>query len=180
MKLDIPFFSQLDTAVPTELKYSVCALACVKMVLDSKALTNNFDGLYKEACIVGGREHAGWTHETIVRIFRNHGVHAYRQEFKAHTIDLLTGGFAEAPHASSFAMDGISKIKRSIDNGNPVLISVLPGFGDNTGDHVILVIGYEGDSLIIYDPLSVPESGARILPLDILLKFWKRLTVFVE
>jgi hypothetical protein len=180
MQIDVPFFSQLDEQVPQELRRSVCAIACAKMVLDSRMYSVSFADLLKEANIVGGRESAGWTHETIVRVLRNHGIPAYRQEFKAHVLDLETGEPTPAQHSGEFAQQGILKIRRNIDDGNPVLVSVSAGFSDNSEDHVVLVIGYNEDSLIILDPLQSPDSNPVHVPIRRFMDFWKRLTIFTE
>ena len=79
--LNIPFFSQLDPTVPVEHQRHVCALACIKMIFDLHNKGIDFEILYQEALIVGNQVQAGWTHETIIRILRNHGILAYRQEF---------------------------------------------------------------------------------------------------
>jgi hypothetical protein len=150
------------------------------MVLDSRMHTVTFEDLLKEANIVGGREAAGWTHETIVRILRNHGIHAYRQEFKAHEIDLETGEPTPAQHSGEFAQQGILKIRRNVDDGNPVLVSVSSGFSDNTEDHVVLVIGYDEESIIVHDPLLAPDSNPVSVPVRKFMDFWKRLTIFTE
>ncbi len=180
MQLDVPFFSQLDDQIPPDLQRSVCAIACIKMVLDSRLIPNSFDNLLKEANIVGGRERSGWTHETVVRVLRNHGVHTYCQEFKAHDIDLTTGDPIPAIHSSEFANNGIAKIREAIDKGNPTFVSVSAGFGENTDDHVILVIGYGENTFIALDPLQPPDANPITLPLKDFMHFWKRLTIFTE
>lgn len=180
MHLDVPFFSQLDDQIPVDLQRSVCAIACIKMVLDSHMIPNTFADLLKEANIVGGRESSGWTHETVVRVLRNHGIHAYRQEFKAHEINLETGDPIPAIHSTEFANNGISKIRDMIERGNPVFASVSAGFSDNTEDHVVLVIGYDENTLTILDPLQAPESNPVHMSLTDFMRFWKRLTIFTE
>ena len=180
MQLDVPFFSQLDDRIPADLQRSVCAIACVKMVLDSRMIPNEFSDLLKEANIVGGREHAGWTHETIVRVLRNHGVHAYRQEFKAHDINLETGDPIPAIHSTEFANNGIAKMRESIEKGNPVLVSVSAGFGQNAEDHVVLVIGYGENTISVLDPLQPEDINPVHVQLKDFMHFWKRLTIFTE
>ncbi len=180
MKLDIPFFSQLDTQVPEELRRSVCAIACLKMICEYKIEPVDFLTLLKEAEWIGQKDKAGWVHEILVRVLRNHNVLAYRQEFVAHTIDTNNQSAVPADHTSDFITQGISKIKKSIDNGNPVMVSVKAGFSENKDDHMILVIGYEEDSLIVFDPILHTEQNPKIIPLNTFLNFWKKLAIFVE
>lgn len=178
--LNIPFFSQLDPSVPEEHQRHVCALACIKMILNSKREKVSFEEIYAEANIVGNQEQAGWTHETIIRILRNHKVLAYRQEFLGHTINFETQKGEVAEHTEQFVDLGIEKIKKSITQGNPVFVSVRAGFSDNNGDHVILVIGQEEDSFIVFDPILLTEQNPQKISIGKFKSFWKRLAIFVE
>jgi len=180
MQLHIPFFSQLDNSVPQEHQRKVCALACVKMIIDSSKDSISFERIFKEALIVGSYEQAGWTHETIVRILRNHGILAYRQEFLAHTINVEDGSFVVASHTDSFIQKGIDKIKQSIIAGNPVCVSVIKGFSNNKEDHMVLVVGYEEDALLIYDPLVSQDQNPRKISIEEFVTFWKKFAIFVE
>lgn len=178
--LNIPFFSQLDSSVPIEHQRHVCALACIKMILDSKKEHISFNVLFDEAQIVGNYEKAGWTHETIIRVLRNHGVLAYRQEFLGHTVDLEIKKGVIAEHTSQFILSGIEKIKESIDRGNPVCVSVKANFSENKEDHVVLVIGYDEDSFVILDPILQVEKNPLTFPIEKFKTFWKNFAIFVE
>lgn len=180
MQLDIPFFSQLDNSVPQEHQRKVCALACIKMIMDSKGDSVSFDHIFKEALVVGLYEKAGWAHETIVRILRNHEILAYRQEFLAHTIDVDNANFSIASHTDSFVQKGIEKIKKSINNGNPVMVSVIAGFSENKEDHMVLIVGYQDQSLFILDPILSLEQNPKTILIEDFKKFWKGLAIFVE
>lgn len=180
MQLDIPFFSQLDASVPEEHQRSVCALACTKMILDSKGAGRTFEELHREAQIVGNKESAGWTHETIIRLLRNHGVRAYRQEFLGHTIDLQTGVGEVAMHTDMFVEEGILKIKKNIQNGFPVIISVTAGFSENKEDHMVLVVGESEDDFLVYDPILLNDQNPKKVSKEYIKKFWKKFAIFVE
>lgn len=179
-KLNIPFFSQLDDSVPKEHQRHVCALACIKMVLDSREEHLNFEDIYKEANIVGNQVQAGWTHETIIRILRNHKVIAYRQEFLGHTIDIKEGTASIAKHTEQFVDFGIEKIKKSIELGNPIFVSVKANFSDNKEDHVVLIIGYSNDKFIILDPIMLTHQNPREILIEEFKKFWKNFAIFTE
>lgn len=180
MQLDIPFFSQLDNQVPEELRRSVCAIACIKMILDYKNGNIDFLTILKEAEWIGQKDKAGWTHEVLVRVLRNHNVLAYRQEFVAHSINLDTQSALEADQTPRFCEEGIDKIKRSIDSNNPVMVSVKAGFSQNKEDHIILIIGYTQDSLIIFDPILHTDQNPQTVSLNRFKEYWKKLAIFVE
>lgn len=178
--LNIPFFSQLDDSVPKEHQRHVCALACIKMILDSKDEAIVFEDIYAEANIVGNKVKEGWTHETIVRILRNHKVLAYRQEFLGHSIDLKKQIGEQSSHTDLFVEIGIAKIKKSIDFQNPVMVSVRANFSENKEDHVVLVVGYEEQYLYVFDPILSKEQNPKKITINDFKKFWKNFAIFVE
>ncbi len=180
MQLNIPFFSQLDETVPEELRRSVCAIACIKMIFDYKKENIEFLRILKEAEWIGQKDKAGWTHEVLVRLLRNYNILAYRQEFIAHNIDLGNQLASVADHTNEFVEKGIQKIKTSIDNQNPVMVSVRAGFSENKEDHMVLVIGYQENTLIVFDPILSEDQNPKVVNIDIFRDFWKKLAIFVE
>jgi uncharacterized protein YvpB len=178
--LDIPFFSQLDSSVPTEHQRHVCALACIKMIFDWKNKGIDFETIYQEAKIIGNQVEAGWTHETIIRLLRNHEVLAYRQEFLGHAINFETRKGEVAGHTKEFVEKGIIKIKKSIDEGNPVFVSVKANFSQNKEDHVVLVIGYTETDFIFHDPILNSEKTPLVYSIETFKTFWKNFAIFVE
>lgn len=150
------------------------------MIFDWHNKGIDFETLYQEAQIVGDKVQAGWTHETIVRLLRNHGVLAYRQEFLGHTINFETKKGEVAEHAAQFVEKGIEKIKKSIDAGKPVFVSVKADFSENKEDHVVLVIGYDETNFIFHDPILNLEKTPLIYPIETFKSFWKNFAIFVE
>lgn len=180
MQLEVPFFSQLDDLVPEELQRSVCAIACIKMILDYKKEPADFASILKEAQWIGQIGKVGWSHEVLVRVLRNHKVLAYRQEFIGHEVDLITMNTSLAEHSQNFVETGIEKIKKSIDELNPVMVSVREGFSKNRSDHVILIIGYTEEVFIVLDPIMTIEENPLQIPTETFKTFWKKLAIFVE
>ena len=180
MQLEIPFFSQLDEQVPEELTRSVCAIACIKMILDFKKENSDFSKILKEAEWIGQKDKAGWTHEVLVRLLRNYNILAYRQEFIAHNIDVDNQQASVADHTNDFVEKGIQKIKTNIDNQNPVMVSVRAGFSENKADHMILIVGYEENNLIVFDPILHSDQNPKLINIDVFKDFWKKLAIFVE
>lgn len=185
MKLDVPFYSQLDTLIPQDLQRISCALICIKMVMEYKNVKLSFDEIYKEACAIGGKESVGWNHETLVRLLRNHGILAYRQEFYAQKKDIKTLQVFPSEFLEKFIEEGIKKIKESIDKNNPVLVSVVAGFSQdfqqkkslNSGHHVVLITGYSEDMLFCNDPIF---DNSVSITYEHFIKFWRKFTVIVE
>lgn len=182
-KLNIPFYAQREIVAESE-KNGACGVVCVKMILDFLHNTQyDVDDLIKEGYIVGGKESAGWNHEALVRVLRNHGVRAYTQEFISHDVPDLNAsrGVLHPERTSQFVEFGINKIKKTIEAGLPVMTSVKPGFGANESAHVILIVGYDEENFYINDsqrPSS--EKYPLVCPIERFKEFWKGLTVFVE
>lgn len=185
MKLNIPFFSQLNSQVPKELQRSVCSIACIKMIFDLKKIENSFENIYKEAEVIGGRETSGWNHETMVRLLRNHGILAYRQEFFGHTINLATLEVMHSKDSEVFEIKGLEKIKESVSKNNPVIVSVFAGFSQdienkksiNMVNHIVLITGFDDSYLYLHDPIfDIPTKVSY----KHFMNYWRRLTIFVE
>lgn len=183
IQLEVPFYSQKDNVYKKEYKNNSCGIVCVKMVLAFAGKdSGDIDDLVQEGYFVGGTESAGWNHETLTRVLRNHGVLAYRQEFKSHTIDLENKkGIDNQKQTEDFRELGIQKIKGSIDYGFPVITSMKPGFGENGGDHLILVVGYDEGNFYINDPQRKGQEKDPIrVSLEKFKEYWKGLTIFTE
>ena len=179
-RLNIPFFSQLDSSVSREYQRHVCTIACLKMIFDFKGKSLSFDDIYQEAMFVRGTRVNVWNHETLVRILRNHAVLAYQQEFIGHNIDITNQIAYIAEHVDFFTEKGIDKIKKSIDDDNPVCVSVKKGFSQNKEDHMVLIVGYTQKELFILDPIVPLEQNPKKINIEDFKKFWKGLTIFVE
>jgi uncharacterized protein YvpB len=183
VQLEVPFWSQKHNVDNEDYINNSCGIVCVKMILGFAGKeSGDVDELIKEGHIVGGKSEAGWNHETLLRLLRNHGVLAYRQEFISHTVDLeKEKGEEDQKETLTFRENGIEKIKGSIDYGYPVMVSVKPGFGENKGDHLVLVVGYDDENFYINDPQRKGyEKDPISVPLDKFKEFWKGLTIFVE
>ncbi len=179
-QLDIPFFSQLDAHLDEVGNRTVCTIACLKMILDFKNKSMSFEEIYDEALYIKGEGATIWTHETLVRVLRNHGVLAYRQEFIAHKLDIKNKTQAKSEYEDLFKDLGIEKIKKSIDNSCPVCVSVKENFSQNKEDHMVLIGGYTEDSFIIFDPILLSNENPLEISFEKFKTYWKGLSIFVE
>jgi hypothetical protein len=189
MLLPVKFYSQFSSDTPYEWRSRVCALAAIKIVTDFLNVEKIEIGkLIKEGQIINGYdEKFGWNHEAIVRIFRNHGLAAFRQEFKSHKINLETKESDESEYEPGLIDLGILKIKSSIENNLPVMVSVLKRFNEPNTYHMAVVVGFEltGDKIkgfYLTDPekLDAASGEAIFLPINDFLSAWRKLAIFVE
>jgi hypothetical protein len=140
----------------------------------------NPDALFEEGLMIGAADaDHNWTHAGIARLARNHGVHAYAQEFKSRS-----QGRANA-YEERLREDGIRKIARSIDLGLPVVLSVT-GRREG-GPHTVLAIGFVGEvtdpaGLIVHDPDHETTEGGSNIHMSIvdLRKTWRNMAIFFE
>lgn len=179
MTLSIPFISQNDVFTDPDRKMRGCSIACLLMILrflnPSDTLTP--DGLFDEGLAIGGVDaDKNWTHAAIVRLARNHGVHAYGEEFRS-----LTEGKPNA-RERRFIEDGVAKIRAELDRGFPIMVSV-PGRRIG-GPHSVVIIGYEiekeGVGFWYHNPdADRPADGERqYMKPDLFAKNWRTLAIF--
>ncbi len=194
MKLDVPYFSQISDVLNLEWQERACTVTNLKMVLEFYARTGAIEAIPSiDALIEEGIEiHAydpsvGWNHEGVVRLARNHGVNAYAQEFRSMTIDRLAGSAAPSMFSEKLLNEGLGKIAHHVEEGHPVIVSVLPGFGNNTQYHTVLVTGVEHteDGSIsgfwCLDPFLERAIGTEAIRVDLerFKQYWRRLAIFI-
>jgi len=178
-KLNVPYYSQYRDVKDEYWKPRSCAVVCVKMVMDYLEMGHqNLDDLIKEGIEIGGlNENKDWIHEKLVQLFRNHGLGAYRQEFKT-----ATQKFEE-----KFLQDGIEKIIKMLENDKPVLVSAIKKWNEENKFHMIVLTGFEaqenGDLKGFYynDSDYNDEEGKDLfVGIDTFKKYWRRMAIFVE
>ncbi len=185
MKLDTQFFSQYSDAIAVEWQSKVCAIACTKMILDFYGKENESMKLVEEGLLIskklvesgkplsGYTPGFGWGHDVLVFLLAQHGVPAYRQEFRVN---------------NTFVQLGIEKIKKQIQTKKPTMISIAKDIKNpKTSGHLVLIVGYEEEEGIIKgfymnDPEKKNETEGKDIFVDIesFLLSWKKLAIFVE
>lgn len=190
MKLNIPYYSQNDATEPYW-KERACGIVCVKMVLDFcvPGRTPSIDRLIEEGrfIFVGGHGKHGWEHDALVMLMHNYGLHSYRQEFKSLTIDQELHVVSESPYSEGFLEEGIQKIRRTINAGFPVIVSV-PGYTGQKGEsHITVLTGLEEkDGKIVgfyyhQSALKTRNEGEHLfINIETFQKHWRRMAIFVE
>ncbi|MFA6939029.1 MAG: C39 family peptidase [Candidatus Paceibacterota bacterium] len=188
MKLDIPFYSQYSEEIENIWQTKVCAIVCVKMVLDYFGIKTETRDLVKEGLLIskelekrdrvhdGYTEQYGWGHELLVILLRNNNIPSYRQEFK------------NLDHSENLLGFGINKIISNIKAGLPVLVSLAKDINNpRTSGHMVVVSGIEecGDvikGLYINDPEAKSDADGKnkFVNISDFKKSWKKLAIFVE
>jgi hypothetical protein len=100
----------------------------------------------------------GWAHDALVALLHNHGVPAYREEFKSMHFDPVAGAIAESSetlvnpfspslYVESFLQAGIDKLIQSLDKGNPVIVSGIVNWTEKDRPHMMVLTGYETEEI---------------------------------
>jgi len=187
-KLHINFYSQHSEDIDTDWRHRSCGIVCIKMVLDYLGLGKEeaVMDLIKEGKYIGGySEENGWNHDALVNLLRNHGVSAYRQEFRSHEISVSDKISRESKYQEKLASVGIGKIISSVEKGAPVIVSVKEGFGTNKTSHLIVITGTKIDNNVFsgfyyIDPNTKEnlESEQHFVELARFNSFWRNLAIF--
>ena len=165
MQLSVPFYSQYGDDVPEIWRPHACTVANTKMVLDFFLGAENVSSLAElitEAESTGGFGPRGWTHDTIVYLCHNHGLHAYRQEFRSR----------DARHEEKLSQEGVEKIKQALTNGFPTIVSVQK---ENGSYHTVTVIGMTDTGFIYHDPETGPSQE---MSFGDFVRQWRKLAIF--
>ncbi|HEY4516225.1 MAG TPA: C39 family peptidase [Candidatus Paceibacterota bacterium] len=198
--LDVPYYSQFKVVENMELQNKACSLVCLKMAIEyyfpdrgQVSAIDLFDeseiiqksmlekGLITEKVVAHGR-----SHDTIVFVAHNHGLSAYREEFRSISVNLETHEFLPNSYDEYFWARGIEKIKTAIKNNSLVMTSVFPGLSDGKSFHTLLIIGFEESEdgelkgFYYHDSDAVGEpKNAQFIDLPTFKKFWRRLAIFL-
>ena len=186
--LKVPYFSQNSSNIPKEWRRAACGIVVVKMILayffnKSPSISSLID----EGVVIGGFTTKNWTHESLVRLLRNHGVTAYTQEFKSANIkidkthNVIKMFYRNEP---SLLKKGITKIQNKLSDGLPVIVSVEANFRNNKHTHLILLVGYDKNEELLYfsDPDEKNNSEFKLLKIKTgdFLKYWRRSAIFLD
>ena len=168
MKLDIPYYSQFLDVESKERMPKACAVACIKMVMEAHKKVPSIDELFAKCENSGGYGPSGWYHDALVSLVKEYGFSAKRKEWDE-------------------AETGINTLKKSLDEGNPVVISAVKYILEQTKFHMVLLIGYEekdGKLTGFYynDPESLNKEKAKNLFVSIktFKKEWRRMAIFIH
>jgi hypothetical protein len=102
----------------------------------------------------------GWVHEYLITKAQELGLTAYRRE----------------------GLTDIKEILQSLDNGDPVIVSVEKRVLEQTRFHLLVVVGYDVDTLLYHEPESTnKEKGRyRICSKQIFLEYFRGKALFIS
>lgn len=156
MKLTVPYVSQHVEVTDPQWQSRSCGIACVKMVVDYFASAPqrhifaapaSMDDMLTEGIFIfeagTAKNIHGWVHDYLVALLHNHGVPAYKEEFKAVHFDIPSKSMTPSHYLSTLLDAGIQKIVAQLDAANPVIISGIKDWKDEDKFHLFVLTGYE-------------------------------------
>lgn len=177
VKLNVPYHSQFLEVEDYFWNIRSCGGTCIKMVLDYylqekriDAESPNILNIMNEAFNSRGYDpNNGFVHDFAVSYFKKYGLESYRKE----------------------GSENLDEIIISIDNKNPIVVSITKHTLEQNKFHLILVVGYKYTedvngqkitNIIYHEPESTsPDRGAyRDCDIDTFLKDWRGKAIFVS
>jgi len=162
MKLQVPYYSQYVDITDSFWMLRACGATCLKMIGEFHGkIVPDIVTLCNEAKDRNGYHMAnGWVHDYLVTKAKEFGLHAERKE-KLITLD---------------------EIIASLDRGNPVMVSVEKRVLEQTRFHIVVVVGYEGNSIFYHEPESTDkEKGKyRTCTQEEFKNYWRGMAIFIS
>lgn len=162
MKLSVPYYSQFVDIQDPFWMLRACGACSLKEVAEFHGKeVHDIISLCNEAKDRGGYDlENGWVHDYLVTKLQEIGLHAERKE----------------------GMEDIGELVASLDAGNPVIVSVEKRVLEQTRFHMIVLVGYEGDTLYYHESESTnKEKGQyRSCTKEQFLDFWRGKAIFIK
>lgn len=174
MKLPVPYYSQFTDIQDPFWMLRACGAVSLIMIAEFHGReAPEIISFCNEAKEKGGYDMKnGWVHDYLVAKAEDFGLQAYRKE----------------------GLSNVDEIKISLDRGNPVIVSVEKRVLEQTRFHMVVLVGYEDESLdsqsssssgpyfIYHEPESTDkEKGQnRVCSQDVFMKYWRGKAIFIS
>jgi len=206
-RLMFSHYSQLDPAWGFEVgtERSMCGLVCVKSIIDHYNNQSGFDlphisDLLETVHTADDAKPNGISHAVEVDLLKTQGLVAWRRNWDAPSSD--SSWLIENEHYSDEQADAINtqqleelafdsihdrelvSINDALSAENPVIASMKGGFGGNTRDHQVVIVGREftddGEIFVIMDPEHKPGSTLHAEPIERFFEYFNNRAIFVK
>ena len=206
-RLMFSHYSQLDPEWGFEIgtERSMCGLVCVKSIIDHYNNKSGFDiphisTLLDAVKAADDNKPNGISHAVEVELLKAQGLVAWRRNWDAPSSDsswLINNEHYSDEQANALdtqqleelAFDTIHdrellSINDALSGENPVITSMKGGFGGNTRDHQVVIVGREftddGETFIIMDPEHKPGSTLHAEPIERFFEYFNNRAIFVK
>lgn len=161
MKLSVPYYSQFVDISDPFWMLRACGGLCLKMVLEyHDKVVPDILSLCYEAKDNGGYDmNNGWVHDYLIAKAKEFGLQAYRKE----------------------GLTSTKELKLSLDEGNPVIVSVEKRVLEQTRFHMIVLVGYEDDTFFYHESESTDKEKGKYHHCDesTFQNYWRGKAIFI-
>lgn len=162
MKLEVPYYSQFVDVIDPFWMLRACGAASLKMVAEYHGATvPDIVTLCNEAKERGGYDMTnGWVHDYLVTKAQEYGLEAYRKE----------------------GLTSLDEITTSLENGNPVIVSVEKRVLEQTRFHMLVLVGHDDTTVTYHESESTDkEKGKyRTCTKDVFMNYWRGKAIFIS
>ncbi|OIO31035.1 hypothetical protein AUJ77_00855 [Candidatus Nomurabacteria bacterium CG1_02_43_90] len=178
MKLAIPYYSQFFDVTDALWQPRACGVSCLKMLIEARGLkTPSLDMMIADGIILGAYSENGWLHEGLIALGKKYGAELSRKEFRKKDADVET--------AERLNKEGVEFIVQTLEEGNPIIVSVIKNFEVRDKFHMVVIVGMkkevgEVQGFYYHDPdHKVREEAENLfVPIDIFRANWRRMVIF--
>ncbi len=193
----VPFFSQLDSSISQVWQEKTCGIVSLYIVMSyfwqqaSKKQAPSLneivvDGLDSDSYLKG----IGWDHVGLAGIARSHGFKAVVRSWFIRDDDLkimnnqgrISSKKEEKLYIQTVQSEFIKTLTSSLENMQPVILSVKPKFSSNGSNHLVVItaISDDGSSLKVHDPIVEDSSGNQEVSMAKLLQYCNYNAIFIS
>lgn len=184
MILDVPYQSQ-EALENGEIR-KWCGLACLWMIL-SYHLKDNAPKITELSEKNGlSFEQDGFQHKDLLKIAREYGLSGYRKSWWAEPgVGTLIEKFKNEGESNSEIdqwmetniNESLYTLNTLIECKMPVIISVSQDFSPSNSTHLVVLVGVEGNNLIIHDPYK--RGASYKISKDEFKNYWLRQAIII-
>ena len=132
-------------------------------------------------------EHTGFQHKELIKIAREYGLRGFRKSWwvEPGVLPLLEKFRSEGESEEDIndwldinLDESLHTLQKLIEKDIPVIISVNPEFSPGNSTHLVVLIGWENNQLIIHDPY---KKGANYkISVKDFKKYWLKQAIIIR
>lgn len=192
----VPFVSQIDDVPDPQWQRKFCGIVSVYMVLaywwNQRAIPH-YPGLETVSKygldIDGYSDTTGWIHAKLAEVARHYHHEAVSRSWMVRHGDLSiiqNQGRAAARneiarYKQQVQREFVATLRDELTDGVPVILSVKAKFGNNGGNHLVVITGIaeDGSAVTIHDPEEHRSAANREVPMSYLLEYSNFNAIFI-
>lgn len=192
----VPFISQIDDVVEGQWKGRFCGIVAVYMVLSYYWRTENdadhpdLKTVSSYGLDIGGyTDGVGWVHSKLADVARHYGFSAVARSWFVRERDTdnmqnlgrLSSEEEKGLYRQQVCKEFLATVRSELSSGVPVILSVKEKFGNNGGNHLVVVTGMsdDGAAVTVNDPETSHNEAQQSIPVERLLKYSNFNAIFI-